>query len=460
MPSVRIVGEIPQAASDFLQQLRDRGYEIEVLSVKDASSSHADLEITLQECSAGGMLGNVVALANGGDVNFVISPGSLAWLAQSANEAPQPEASVESPSAEVLQTPELTVEVQQPVFEQEIDVPKQALQEPAAAQEFAEAVSKPLELSDSGKQEADEANRLNYVAGDPEASLKDREQPAFQERPEPEKNSEVPLYAELFKSSENLVPVEDESRTNNPEPQSRFSESQQSRLAPPELTAFQSAEVFSDWPIWNAAAADEVPTETVAEPHRLKAYVDRLKHRVAGFKAQVVRSKVQAQRSAVKVWSGWQQVLAHGSATRILRNDRLFTKVATGATGLAIVLLLVTATAHRFSPLPLRIVQGSSEALRPAPFQKSAITAAASASTIQEPVTSPSLSPALTGLKHVRGSAVSAVPVKVSSHRSVADDEFVAKNTVIRYTQHVASGIAGEVSDPGVKYYTDLKENR
>ena len=448
MPSARIIGQLPEAAQSFLQQLRERGYEIEAVSANDAVSSYADLEITLQECPSDDVPNNVAALANGEDVNVVVSPGALRSVAHVTSEEPQSIQGAE-PVAEEFDVPEVIAEQPQAVFEEEVHL---AGQQAAAADEgreseLAEMLLQPMELSTPILEEVTEQSCLQYATEELEPAVFDRQEPELEQPVEAEVSSEALQYAELFQASEDLPRAEQE--------QSRFAASP-NRMAPPESNAFQSSQVFSDWPIWNVSAPDESVPETVAQPRRLRAYLNRLKPHADRFVAQVVRVQAQANRSMADLWSAWQRVLATGNATRILRNDRLFTRVATGATGIAVVLLLVAATAHRFSPLPAGIVEGSSEALRPVPFQKSVSTNVA-ADTSQA---APPLSPTLTGLKHLRGSAVSAVPVKLTSHRSVADNEFVAKNTVVRYTQHIASGIAGEVQQPGVKYYTDLKENR
>lgn len=455
MPLARIIGQFPEAAQSLIQELRARGYEVETVPASDAISSNPDLEVTLQECSADDMLSNVIALMNGEDSSVVVSPGALSSLARTTSEEPQSIQRVE-PVAVELDASELIAEQPPAIFEGEVHLADEVVKQAALANEgheseLAETISQPLGLSNPKPEEPIEQSCLQYATDESEKSQSDYEQPQLEQMVEAEVNADALLYAELFKASENLSLPEADAQTS-------VADSLQSRMVYPEVTAFQSSEVFSDWPIWNASAAEEVAPQVVAQRRRLKAHVQDFRPHADRIIAEVVRLRAQAARSISDLWSASQRVLATSNATRILRNDRLFTRVAIGATSLAVVLLLITATAHRFSPLPASIVQGYSEALRPAPFQKTASASVPTTATaIQAPAT-PQLSRSLTGLRHFRGS-MPAAPLKVT-HRPPAENEFVAKNTVVRYTQHVASGIAGEVQQPGVKYYTDLKENR
>ena len=77
MALVHIIGD-PRPAEQLAQQLRDRGYEIEIFPPGTQSSSKADLEITVEQCSAELVISKAVAVAQDENACLLVSSGIIA----------------------------------------------------------------------------------------------------------------------------------------------------------------------------------------------------------------------------------------------------------------------------------------------------------------------------------------------------------------------------------------------
>ena len=206
----------------------------------------------------------------------------------------------------------------------------------------------------------------------------------------------------------------------------------------PADTTVPSESGLSDWPIWQAAGAEEIET-----PPADAASVG------SSARREIRRIPVFARRSS-----------AH--------SDRVFWRFATVAAIFAIAALLLGAFSHRFSPLPRDLTEPTSD-LKQVPFQKSRkpITPAVSQTKL------PEAPPATTAKPQAESSTVAAAsasaPVASKPNPQVRrrsssndDSDYVAKDTVTRYNKRPAvkhpanTGVYAEKKN-GVKHYSDLK---
>lgn len=171
----------------------------------------------------------------------------------------------------------------------------------------------------------------------------------------------------------------------------------------------------SDWPIWQA---ETEAADTPDLPRCSRRSSDPSKY-------------FPALRTV------YQRVVKAADPT-ILGNGPVFTRFVGAVAVVLVLLLLFHATGHRIAPLSERILEGSSAASQPVPFHamdNKLTTAANSVSSTAKPL------------------GIQSLKVSDRSERSL-----VAKNTVIRYTEKAHSP-AGDVREPGIKYYSDLKSN-
>jgi hypothetical protein len=198
------------------------------------------------------------------------------------------------------------------------------------------------------------------------------------------------------------------------------------------------SDTVSDWPIWQLAS------EQGSSDVFLESTVPRQNAKRGTLLGSVRRLKDRA-----------------GDAIKTQVNDRRFLGIATATAALAVIGLLFAVTFHRFSPLPERLLKGSTLASQPAPFREMRATAASrdAARPVPKPPFSASAQ-ALTPQAHPHSAAVLKTSARLVG--AVSDEAgVIAKDTVIRYdarseTRH----IFGEPRQSGVKYYSDLSPTR
>lgn len=215
----------------------------------------------------------------------------------------------------------------------------------------------------------------------------------------------------------------------------------EAEFAQPEPMVLPSAaEDDSDWPIWQPAKEDEQTPPAKVE--------------VPAIQSPILTEQVAALRNFGK------RFLAAAQAHRILLDDRLFIRTATLTAAMAILLLVIGVTAHRFSPLPARILHGSSQASQSVPFHRPAAAPALTAA--GEVVPAEAAEP---GTLHVTIASAhsrarqSSRPAVNSSHSNNSGNDYVAEDTVVRYHQHLKRTLPETAKkEARVKYYTDLKQ--
>lgn len=245
---------------------------------------------------------------------------------------------------------------------------------------------------------------------------------------------EPPAHAQLAGAEPAFLPVMEQQDEPAPLPDTDW-------MQPEPVTALASnADEGSDWPIWQVAREDEqVPRPAVPLPRP---------------ESPILTEHVAALHGLRR------RFLAAARVNRILPDDRLFTRIAVSSAALAILLLVLGVAAHRFRPVPSRVLHGSSEAMQPAPFQRPAtVSAPITASAVVSADTAepaPGVTPASAHLR-VRGS--SQLASGRSRTKASADAGFVAKDTVVHFNPLRSQPLSQTAKQqPGVKYYTDLKQ--
>lgn len=423
MPLVRIVANAGQNTDDLARDLRDRGFEVEIASTQAASSA-ADFEIHFEECSADEVMGRLLSLAEKEDLTICLSPGTIpaaedATVAivdnsnqrvgseqRSVSEPPltattEPSPSLQSPTAEPV--PEV---VEQNVFQA-------APENDSEQRTLAEALSEPV-------------YQEGVIVSQPEPVIQRETNEVWFQEAEPSRQSQSDFQSE---SQPPALRDADE-------------------LEFQEVAAMESSnEGLSDWPIWQSGE-EELPVAAMPSSNANRSFAIQL-------------AKLRA--TGTELWAGTRTWLSRTASAGIFRNDKVFNRVATAISATAILLLLYGATAHRFHPLSSTILRGSQPA-QAAPFQKKDALPSNPATNAAEPGGTTPATASDVALSETAASPIKplALRAKMPTQSSAdGDGDYVAKDTVVRYTTRRRKRVpASEVRDPGIKYYTDLKNTR
>jgi len=211
----------------------------------------------------------------------------------------------------------------------------------------------------------------------------------------------------------------------------------------------------SDWPIWQPISAEEKARETMGPAEQQQPIYDARTSAPFALPLQrqgVPRSTMRRVRNS--------RLLRHP----IFTNERMFWRTATFAGVIAIGLLLGM-SAHRLSPLPASLQQGSGD-LQPSETKPAAIVPAelkpvtrqsrAGSRATRLPKLSAELTPPPTAASKVN-LASSKQPVMRSASDSTENDTDIAQDTVVRYgSRSGSSAVAPSQQKPSVKRNSDL----
>jgi len=211
----------------------------------------------------------------------------------------------------------------------------------------------------------------------------------------------------------------------------------------------------SDWPIWQPISAEEKARETMGPAEQQQPIYDARTSAPFALPLQrqgVPRSTMRRVRNS--------RLLRHP----IFTNERMFWRTATFAGVIAIGLLLGM-SAHRLSPLPASLQQGSGD-LQPSETKPAAIVPAelkpvtrqsrAGSRATRLPKLSAELTPPPTAASKVN-LASSKQPVMRSASDSTENDTDIAQDTVVRYgSRSGSSAVAPSQQKPAVKRNSDL----
>src|SRR5207248_1231676 len=211
----------------------------------------------------------------------------------------------------------------------------------------------------------------------------------------------------------------------------------------------------SDWPIWQPISAEEKARETMGPAEQQQPIYDA--RTSAPFALPLQRQG--APRSTMRRVRN-SRLLRHP----IFTNERMFWRTATFAGVIAIGLLLAM-SAHRLSPLPASLQQGSGD-LQPSETKPAAIVPAelkpvtrqsrAGSRATRLPKLSAELTPPPTAASKVN-LASSKQPVMRSASDSSENDTDIAQDTVVRYgSRSGSSAVAPSQQKPSVKRNSDL----
>ena len=211
----------------------------------------------------------------------------------------------------------------------------------------------------------------------------------------------------------------------------------------------------SDWPIWQPISAEEKARQTMGPAEQQQPIYDA--RTSAPFAPPLQRQAVP--RSTMRRVRN-SRLLRHP----IFTNERMFWRTATFAGVIAIGLLLGM-SAHRLSPLPASLQQGSGD-LQPSETKPAAIVPAelkpvtrqsrAGSRATRLPKLSAELTPPPTAASKVN-LASSKQPVMRSASDSSENDTDIAQDTVVRYgSRSGSSAVAPSQQKPSVKRNSDL----
>src|SRR6058998_2072822 len=211
----------------------------------------------------------------------------------------------------------------------------------------------------------------------------------------------------------------------------------------------------SDWPIWQPISAEEKARETMGPAEQQQPIYDARTSAPFALPLQrqgVPRSTMRRVRNS--------RLLRHP----IFTNERMFWRTATFAGVIAIGLLLGM-SAHRLSPLPASLQQGSGD-LQPSETKPAAIVPAelkpvtrqsrAGSRATRLPKLSAEITPPPTAASKVN-LASSKQPVMRSASDSSENDTDIAQDIVVRYgSRSGSSAVAPSQQKPSVKRNSDL----
>jgi len=211
----------------------------------------------------------------------------------------------------------------------------------------------------------------------------------------------------------------------------------------------------SDWPIWQPISAEEKARKTMGPAEQQQPIYDA--RTSAPFAPPLQRQAVP--RSTMRRVRN-SRLLRHP----IFTNERMFWRTATFAGVIAIGLLLGM-SAHRLSPLPASLQQGSGD-LQPSETKPAAIVPAelkpvtrqyrVGSRATRVPKLPAELTPPLTAASKVN-LASSRQPVMRSASDSSENDTDIAEDTVVRYgSRSGSSAVAPSQQKPSVKRNSDL----
>jgi len=211
----------------------------------------------------------------------------------------------------------------------------------------------------------------------------------------------------------------------------------------------------SDWPIWQPISAEEKARETMGPAEQQQPIYDARTSAPFALPLQrqgVPRSTMRRVRNS--------RLLRHP----IFTNERMFWRTATFAGVIAIGLLLGM-SAHRLSPLPASLQQGSGD-LQPSETKPAAIVPAelkpvtrqsrAGSRATRLPKLSAEITPPPTAASKVN-LASSKQPVMRSASDSSENDTDIAQDIVVRYgSRSASSAMTPSQQKPAVKRNSDL----
>jgi hypothetical protein len=410
MPLARIIARDAENAHILARDLRARGYEVQTRSPEEKSSEPADLEITLEDCTIEEAVSGAAHVPVSPDLYVFIAPGAVSENLRPIRIASLiPEAVAAKSALEMKAEPPVRptlAECEPPV----LDPAATAIGDLGTTQELAEnrpAMTFQAEGLETQEPESDFIPmnaKITSPAGDQEAH--------------PDLGTEL-----------QDVPSEQES------------------------VIVQRDESASGSAVW-----EPVPGEHESQPAAFESEV--VAETSAGTEARMdpepMALPITGSRADDKDFPSFRVRIP-----RMSRNEKVFWKIAPLAAMLVIAFLLLAVSAHRFSPVPPALAPSSgsvpfakvkSDKPVPAPT-KSIVSAAPGAQNAVQTATKPTAAEPLTtnpltpkpllsnsdrasvgdGKVTLATSSERVIASKRSPHLASSDEDYVAKDTIVRY---------------------------
>jgi hypothetical protein len=396
MPLARIITRSVEDSHVLAEGLRARGFDVQTRSPQEIFSEPVDLEITLEECATEDALERATHSPAIHDVCVFIAPGAI-----SENVRP----------IRVVKMTPLAVADADPIPEEVEPILPLASTASAALPEHASPDTATLELATVSTSIGDLEMQLEPVEDVP--AMTHQSEAFMPQKSESSSSAEVREMGSAMGGAQTHLERAEQFQEGTFEPESAIV----SELGP---GSFQTA-VISESVLQESQPIRLVPPARGGDPPR------------RGFGSYLLRFQ------------------------RISRQNKFFRAMASIAAILAIAFLLLTASAHRFSPIPAGL--RSSQTREPVPFaarpnsQEKIKTAGAAAQAAGKTEPDAGKPPAARqvaasqgrsslvqaqGVESKVNSASSALRVVTSKPRdrsvSKSDADYVAKDTVVRYT--------------------------
>jgi len=419
MPLARIIARDAENAHVLAKDLRARGYEVQTRLPEEKSSEPADLEITLEDCTIEEAVSRAAHVPVSPDLYVFIAPGAV-----SENLRPIRIASL-IPEA-VAAKPVLEMKAEPPVR------PTLAECEPPVLDPAATAIGDlgtTQELAENGSAMTLQAEGLETQ--EPESDFIPMN--AKSTSPGGDQEAHLDLGTELQD-----VPSEQES------------------------VIMQGDEPVSCAPVWERASVEEqIPEERPPAFFESEDVADTSAGIEARMEPEPMALPITGSRADDKDFPSFRVRIPQMS-----RNEKLFWKIAPLAAMLVLAFLLLAVSARRFSPVPPGLAPSSGDR-QSIPFAKvksgkpiaaptkSILSAAPGAQnpvptaakpTAAEPLTINPFTPNLpvskldrNGIGNGNGKVTLAtsservVASKRSPHLASSDEDYVAKDTIVRY---------------------------
>ena len=468
MPLARIITRFPESSRSLVTELKARGFDVETIPPEASPSESSDLELRVEECSVEEALRRATQSGGGESSVFI------------ASEAITPEMAPIAvlPFFQKLTEPDKTANQTETSEQDRSRLSEDAARAPEEMPENVPAMT--FEIYPPLAEDETSRTPGNQLSGEQQLPLEatpvvdsgasfiqaQTEHPEFEQFAETRSQEIEPDWEGQSVSS----PSDATSAEDLPSPVLRQAEDDELRDSS-EPAAVVDADVEpmvrkavkpnSDWPIWSPLAECESGEGARFEGSELVVEQPWAEH--ASYSVRLPVSHASLDPDVIS------QFGHSGIMHRVSGDDSIFWKTAALAAVFAVAVLLLGIFAHRVSPIPAGLVQGSDPEQQPPLLKAKHSTNPSEGNrvllTVSEPATAKS-SESITSASQIHGPrpnlATSKPPETTKPAPSArVESDFVAADTVVRFGDRVgprtpaAARPAKSNKKSGVKHYSN-----
>jgi hypothetical protein len=473
MPLARIITRFPESSRSLVSELKARGFDVETIPPEVSPSELSDLEFRVEECSVEEALRRATQSAGAESSVFIASEAITPEIApiavlpffqkltepdETANKiqtseplkdgSPVREEAARAPEETPPNVLATTFENYHPPLPHEETSPTQDNRWSGEQPELPIEATPVVDPGESFIQAQTEHREFEQIAG-----------PRSQEiEPDWEQQS-VSSPSETTSAEDLPSPV-----LREPEDHELGDSSEPALVVDRDLepALWQSAQPSSDWPIWSPLAECESGEGAAFEGSKLPVEQPGSEHE--SYSVPLSVSHASLAPDAISKFGD------SGIMHRFSGEDHIFWKTAALATVCAVTVLLLGIFAHRVSPIPAGLVQGSELEQQPPLLKAKRGTNPAEGNrvllTVSEPAAAKS-SESITSAGQIHTAHPNLAPSKQPETTRPAPfarvgSDFVAEDTVVRFGGRAGPATAGAArpaqskKKSGVKHYSDL----